>query len=68
VDSLGLNEDWFTDYALFFCRLLLVDLLLLELRTLGSGGTKIMAQIGVGGGPTKRRAGAVNAVLNGEEA
>ena len=45
-----------------------MDLLLLKLRTLGSGGTKITAQIGVGGVPTKRPAGAVNAVLNGEEA
>ncbi len=39
-------------------------------RTYGSdsGGMKFTMQIGVGGGPTERPAGAVNALLTGEEA
>jgi hypothetical protein len=53
---------------LFFCRLLNVAVLLLELTALSRGGTKFTAQDDMGGGPTERPAEAANALLNGQEA
>lgn len=62
--SAGQKKGRFTD---IYCRLLLVTVLLLELKALSKGGTKLTAQIGVGSAQTERPADAASALLIGDE-